>query len=152
MTITVEETNAAAALSIHATLACLEILTAFDVVEARTQTRRYAQYLGFRVIDVHFLVTSASELCHNLIMHAGGGLFLLGFVQNQSDLRKGIQLATKDRGPGIADIKLALTEGYSTANSLGSGLPGVLRCCDELSIQPRTGGGTYVSAIKWLSS
>lgn len=133
------------------TLAFIDIETEFDIIEGRRQTGLHAKALGFSTVDVHFLVTCASELCYNLIIHAHSGVFVLNLLQNRQTGQQGFELMTKDRGPGISDIDLAMTDGYSTSKGLGSGLPGVSHCCDVLSITPRLGGGTCVRAIKWLT-
>ncbi len=58
---------------------------------------------------------------------------------------------SKDQGPGIENIELALQDGYSTTNSLGLGLPGVRRLMDDFEIQSVLGKGTTVTTTKWLN-
>ena len=88
------------------------------------------------------------ELTHNLLAHAGGGQVTLDALDQGG--RPGLLVATCDQGPGIPDIELALRDGYSTAHSLGMGLPSAKRLADELTIQSTVGVGTQVRAIKWL--
>lgn len=117
-----------------------------DIAEAARQARFTAVSLGFKPVLSHYVATAASELAANLFIHAGGGVFEIASLDEPT----GLELATVDDGPGIADVKKALEEGYSTAGGLGCGLPGVKRLMDELDITPRPGGGTIVKARKWL--
>lgn len=91
--------------------------------------------------------TAVSELARNLVVHAGGGLVRLSIIEREG--RVGFEIVTEDEGPGIADVALALTEGYSTAQSLGLGLPGVKRMMDELYFDEDRVLGTRIVARKW---
>lgn len=125
---------------------CINISGESDIAEAARQARQLAAKLGFSKPYTHYVATAASELAANLFIHAGGGVFEIANL-NDPD---GLELATVDDGPGIADVEQALEEGYSTAGGLGCGLPGVKRLMDELQITSRPGGGTIVKARKWL--
>lgn len=92
--------------------------------------------------------TAVSELARNLIVHAGGGLLSLRLIENEG--RLGFEVVAEDEGPGIDDVSLALTEGYSTAESLGQGLPGVQRMMDELYFDDNRTVGTRIVARKWV--
>jgi serine/threonine-protein kinase RsbT len=92
--------------------------------------------------------TAVSELARNLVVHAGGGLLSLRLIESEG--RLGFEIVAEDEGPGIADVSLALTEGYSTAESLGLGLPGVQRMMDELHFDQNRAVGTRVVARKWV--
>ncbi|MBK6999969.1 MAG: SpoIIE family protein phosphatase [Rhodoferax sp.] len=115
-----------------------------DVAAAMRLGRDWAQRAGFSGVETAYLATVATELASNLWIHAGGGVFS---VLLRSDL-PGIEIATCDQGPGIADIALALQDGYSTAGGLGCGLPSINRLMDGLEINGRIGGGTQVRAWK----
>lgn len=128
------------------TLLCINISGESDIAEAARQARQIAKNLGFTTTSSHYVATVASELAANLFIHAGGGVFEIENLVEPT----GLELATVDDGPGIADVEQALEEGYSTAGGLGCGLPGVKRLMDELQITPRPGGGTIVKARKWL--
>jgi serine/threonine-protein kinase RsbT len=91
--------------------------------------------------------TAVSELARNLVVHAGGGLLSLRVIENEG--RLGFEVVAEDKGPGIADVFLALTEGYSTAKSLGLGLPGVQRIMDELYFDEDRAVGTRIVARRW---
>jgi len=125
---------------------CLHVAGESDIAEAARQARRAAQGLGFSTVQSHYIATAASELAANLYVHAGGGLLEVSQLPECS----GLELRTTDYGPGIADVDKALQEGFSTAGSLGCGLPGVQRLMDELDIDSRLGEGTVVRARKWL--
>ena len=57
-----------------------------------------------------------------------------------------------DDGPGIADLDLALTDGYTTGSGLGLGLSGARRLVDEFDIVTAAGQGTRVTVTKWARS
>ena len=121
-----------------------------DIAEAVRRARRLAQTLGLDKVQVHYVATAAAELAANLWFHGGGGLFEAHLHEDPQTRQRSLELATTDHGPGIADVGLALKEGYSTAGSLGCGLSGVERLMDELEIETQMGHGTVVRARKWL--
>jgi serine/threonine-protein kinase RsbT len=120
-----------------------------DVYVAIGRGRDMATHIGFNQIDRTRIEIVILELTRNLLVHAGGGE--LHLVQLEDAARgKGMVVETIDQGPGIADISLALQDGYSTAQTLGAGLPGVKRLMDDLAIDSTVGQGTRVRAVKWL--
>jgi len=116
-----------------------------DVAEAMRRARQLAIAIGFNHIQVSYVATVATELASNLFIHAGGGVF----EARTLDGDQGIELEASDHGPGIADIELALQDGYSTAGGLGCGLPGVKRLMDDMEIESHPAKGTRVRARKW---
>lgn len=124
--------------------ASLVVRTEADVPAAMRLAREVAQKHGFSQVAAMYIATAATELASNLWIHAGGGVLSVEWFPEPA----GIELATKDNGPGIPDPALAMTEGYSTAGGLGCGLPGVGRLMDQVQIAPRPGGGTLVRAWK----
>ncbi len=124
----------------------LSIRTESDISEAVRQSRAMAGRLGFSTTSAYYIATAASELAANLWIHAGGGVITL----QRLDGKGGMELTTIDHGPGIADIDRALEDGFSTANGLGCGLPGVKRLMDELDIASFPGVRTEIKARKWL--
>jgi serine/threonine-protein kinase RsbT len=110
--------------------------------------RELANALNFGPIDRTRIEIVILELTRNLLVHAGGGEIWLGHVHEHN--RDGIAIEAHDTGPGIPDIDLALRDGYSTAHTLGAGLPGVKRLMDEFSIESTVGVGTCVRVIKWV--
>ena len=121
-----------------------------DVYIAIGRGRELATALSFNEIDRTRIEIVILELTRNLLAHAGGGIITLAPVEENG--RTGMLVGSNDEGPGIADIELALRDGYSTAQTLGAGLPGVRRLMDSFAIESTPGVGTQVRAIKWLAS
>lgn len=119
-----------------------------DVARIRQEAFDMAERLGFSRTRAYAVTTSVSELANNLLRHASdGGLISLSPVDNCGI--PGIEVVCVDDGPGIADIDLAMQDGYSTSGGLGGGLPGVKRLMDEFSILSESSEGTKIAAIKW---
>ena len=125
----------------------LPVRTDNDVVLARQAVRRWAQELGFSLVDQTKVVTAASELARNTLIHGGGGTLRLEALNE--GIRRGLRLSFEDQGPGIPDIEMALREGYTTGSGLGLGLPGSKRLVNEFEIISRVGEGTRVTVTKW---
>jgi serine/threonine-protein kinase RsbT len=119
-----------------------------DVVAARSVGRSLAEDSGFGMTDVTMIATAISELARNILKYAHEGEIVVEAVQRNS--RSGVSVVARDDGPGIADVSLAMQDGFSTADSLGLGLPGTRRLMDEFEIVSSPGAGTVVTAIKWL--
>lgn len=119
----------------------------FDIVKARQRVRALAQELGFSLVDQTKLVTASSELARNTYEHGGGGIVNIEVIDDHNKL--GIRMTFIDEGPGIIDIDLALSEGYSTGNGLGLGLSGSRRLVNEFEITSEPGHGTTVMATRW---
>lgn len=125
----------------------MSIHSAADVVLVRQLVRQMAVELGFSLVEQTKVVTAASELARNTLDHGGGGT-----VQLQTLLegyRWGLKLCFEDQGPGIADVDLALQDGYTTGGGLGLGLGGTKRLMNEFTIHSQLGCGTSVTVIKW---
>jgi serine/threonine-protein kinase RsbT len=118
-----------------------------DILYARRQGRKLATALGFTSTEATFIVTAISELARNIVMYAKTGEIALTAVKDRD--RRGIIVVAKDRGPGIADIRLAMQSGFSTSGSLGLGLPGAKKLMDEFEVTSKIGQGTTVVAKKW---
>ncbi len=118
-----------------------------DVYVAMGRARDMATALGFDDIDRTRIEIAVLELTRNILAHAGSGEVAIECVEDGG--RQGIAIEARDQGPGIADIALALRDGYSTAQTLGAGLPGVRRLMDEFYIESTVGVGTRVRAVKW---
>ena len=113
----------------------------------RQLVRERAVGAGFSLVDQTKIVTAASELGRNTIQYGGGGQARVAVVEEGS--RRGLRLEFIDRGPGIADVALALTDGYTTGNGLGLGLSGAKRLSDEFHIKTAPGEGTHVTIVRW---
>jgi serine/threonine-protein kinase RsbT len=123
------------------------IASSEDVVGVRQAVRRRAVELGFNLVDQTKIVTAASELARNTLTYGGGGVMRLEIVQEGA--RRGLRLVFEDEGPGIANIELAMKDGYSTAHGLGLGLSGARRLSNEFLIDSRVGEGTRVTITRW---
>jgi serine/threonine-protein kinase RsbT len=125
----------------------LEVRTSGDVVKVRQLVRAWSAELGFSLVDQTKLVTGASELARNTLEHGGGGQVRVEMVNDDS--RRGLRMTFEDQGPGIPDLHLALTDGYSTGTGLGLGLSGTRRLMSEFRIQSEVGKGTRVQIVRW---
>ena len=119
-----------------------------DIVTARQEGRRLAAEAGFSGTDLTIIATAISELARNIVAYAHDGEIILALVGDGD--RKGFRVVARDGGPGIANIELAMQDGYSTGRGLGLGLPGTRRLMDEFRISSKVGVATTVTAIKWL--
>lgn len=118
-----------------------------SVVKVRQIVRKWSVEMGFSLVDQTKLVTAASELARNTLDHGRGGQVCLEVLNNGH--RQGLRLRFEDQGPGIPDVELALTDGYSTGRGLGMGLSGSRRLVNEFEIESAVGDGTRVTIIKW---
>jgi serine/threonine-protein kinase RsbT len=126
----------------------LPIRSGDDVVRVRQQVRTVAAENGLSLVDQTKLVTAASELARNTLVHGGGGVAGIEVVKSANG-RTGIKLHFTDDGPGIPDVNLALTDGWTTGSGLGLGLSGARRLVDEFELNSKTGAGTSVMVVKW---
>ena len=120
-----------------------------DVVPFRNRVKEYAVKIKMGLVNQTKLITAASELVRNMLRYGNGGTVLIEVVSRGRD--SGIRLTFEDEGPGIADIAVALKDGYSTGKSLGLGLPGARRLVNEFDIQSEVGKGTRVTIVKWAN-
>jgi serine/threonine-protein kinase RsbT len=125
----------------------LEVGTDQDVVRVRQLVRTVAVSVKLSLVDQTKLVTAASELARNTLVYGGGGTVVVTRVDNGR--RQGIRIVFSDQGPGIADLDLALTDGYTTGGGLGLGLSGARRLVDEFDIDTAMGRGTTITVTKW---
>ncbi|HTM51455.1 MAG TPA: anti-sigma regulatory factor [Bryobacteraceae bacterium] len=125
----------------------LPLKSTADIVNMRQAVRRYAVEAGFSLVDQTKLVTAASEVARNTIVYGLGGSAKLELLNN--DTRKGVHIVFEDSGPGIADITLAMKDGYTTGTGLGLGLGGAKRLVNEFRIESRPGEGTRVELTRW---
>ena len=125
----------------------LPIREELDLLLVRQRVRQRVEELGFRSLDRTKLVTAASELGRNALIHGGGGSLRLETWVDQD--RRGLRLTFEDQGPGIPDIEQAMKDGFTTAGGLGLGLPGSRRLVSEFEIVSRPGEGTRVTVTQW---
>ncbi|MDQ3149387.1 MAG: anti-sigma regulatory factor [Chloroflexota bacterium] len=118
-----------------------------DVVGVRQAVRQRAVELGFNLIDQTKIVTAASELARNTVIYGGGGTLRLESLEEGP--RRGLRLVFEDQGPGIANLELAMKDGYTTGNGLGLGLSGARRLSNEFAVDSRVGEGTRITIARW---
>ncbi|RON24495.1 anti-sigma regulatory factor [Pseudomonas brassicacearum] len=118
-----------------------------DVVLARQLARKLATECGMRLIDLTKMVTAVSELARNTMVYGGGGDMDWQIIDENS--RVGLRLTFRDEGPGIPDIKLAMTDGWTSGSGLGLGLTGAKRLVDEFELDTAPGQGTRITITRW---
>jgi serine/threonine-protein kinase RsbT len=122
------------------------VATESDIVTVRRLVREAAAKLGFSLVDQTKVVTAASELARNTLIHGKGGEMELITLNGP---RVGLRLKFQDHGPGIRDIQLALRDGFTTGSGLGLGLGGAKRLVNEFEINSQFGEGTTVTVTRW---
>ena len=123
------------------------IVTDEDVVRLRKMVREDMVTLKFSLTEQTKMVTAASELARNVLRYGGGGVAELEQVSRNGVM--GVRVTFIDQGPGIADLELALTDGYTTGGGMGLGLSGARRLSDEFDVDSAPGKGTTVTITKW---
>ena len=120
-----------------------------DVVRARVAAKEKARELGFGFVDQTRISTAVSELARNIFVYAGKGEVHIEELKNP---HIGIRISFIDQGPGIADVDMAMKDGWSSTNSMGKGLPGAKRLMSHMQIKSSPGDGTTVIIEKWLTA
>jgi len=118
-----------------------------DIVAVRQRVRSLAVELGFSLVNQTKIVTAASELARNTVVHGGGGTVEIEVLVDGA--RRGIRLTFRDHGPGIPDLAAALRDGFTTGGGLGLGLGGARRLCNDFDLQSTPGDGTVVRIVRW---
>jgi serine/threonine-protein kinase RsbT len=118
-----------------------------NIVASRQMVRSLCQELKFSLVELTKMVTATSELSRNTLIHGGGGRMRWEFVELNG--RRGLRLHFEDQGPGIPDVAAALSDGWTTGNGMGLGLPGSKRLVNDFEIETEPGRGTRVSITKW---
>lgn len=126
----------------------IRVTAEHDVIRACHEVSRFVDAMAFTPIQCRYVVTSVSELAHNLLNHADD-VRTIGFWPIRRAAAHGIQIAAEDAGPGIESIPRAMTDGFSTGGGLGGGLPAVRRMMDEFEITSSPAEGTRVAARMW---
>ena len=125
----------------------LPLRSEHDVVLARQAVRRLTQELAFSLVDQTKMVTAASELARNTVIHGKGGILTCELVDGNG--RKGLRLTFEDQGPGILDLDLAMTDGWTSGGGLGMGLSGAKRLVNDFGLESAPGRGTRVWVTRW---
>ena len=125
----------------------LPLTNEHDIVLSRQAVRRMAQEQEFSLVDQTKLVTAASELARNAVIYGGGGVMQWEILLD--GVKRGLKLSFKDKGPGIPDLGLALTDGWSSGSGLGLGLSGARRLVNEFELESSAEAGTRVTVTRW---
>jgi len=125
----------------------LAIRSEYDIVLARQTARALCQELNFSLVEITKMVTAASEIARNTLIHGKGGSMRWELLVENG--RSGLRLVFEDAGPGISDIGLAMSDGWTSGSGLGKGLPGTKRLVNDFDIQSQVGTGTRVSIVRW---
>jgi len=123
------------------------IANSSDVVVVRQRVRVWALELKFSLVDQTKIVTAASELARNALIYGGGGTMHWELLKEGT--RNGLKLTFSDEGPGIPDLELAMSDGWTSGTGLGLGLSGARRLVNQFEIDSRAGAGTRVSIARW---
>lgn len=126
---------------------CFQLRSTADIVTARRGVTDWAREIGLTVLDLTKIVTASSELARNAVVHGGGGVMCLQVVRHAS--RHGLRVTFTDQGPGIPEVALAMTDGYTSGGGLGIGLPGARRLVNDFALSTTPGEGTSVTIIRW---
>lgn len=118
-----------------------------DIVYARQACRKLAQDCGLRLVAQTKLVTAVSELARNTLIHGGGGDMHWEILEE--GVRQGVRVVFADEGPGIPDLQLAMTDGWTSGGGLGLGLTGSKRLVNEFELETTPGEGTRISITQW---
>lgn len=118
-----------------------------DIVASRQKVRALTQQLKLSLVDQTKMITAASELSRNTVVHGGGGEMRWELLEQ--GIKRGLRLHFVDTGPGISDVKLALTDGWTSGGGMGLGLPGSKRLVHEFELDSAPGRGTRVSITRW---
>ncbi|MFI9244711.1 anti-sigma regulatory factor [Streptomyces sp. NPDC053086] len=133
----------------QASVTSLPIGSDADLAWVRQEVRQCAASLGFGLVQQTKLVTAASELARNTLVHGGGGRVEITPLDNGR--ARGLRMCFIDSGPGIRDLELAMTDGYTSGGGLGLGLSGARRLVQEFTVDTQPGRGTTVTAVAWVT-
>ena len=123
------------------------LVTDEDVVRLRQLVRSDMLALKFSLTEQTKMVTAASELARNVLRYGGGGHAELEQVIQHGV--NGVRVTFIDEGPGIDNLELAMTDGYTTGGGMGLGLSGARRLADDFDLDTAPGKGVRVSITKW---
>ena len=124
-----------------------KIETEYDIVSVRQTIRQFAKDAGMGIVDQTRITTAVSELFRNMYNYAGGGDVLI--ERGEVDDHNALIVTCMDKGPGIEDLELAMSDGFTSSMGMGFGLPGAKRLDDRFEIQSKVNEGTTVRIMKW---
>ena len=110
----------------------IPITDASSVGEARRKGQLAAERLGLDETRSGELALLATEVSRNILVHGGGGEAIIMGTKNDHGPVAGI--LALDSGPGIRDVARAMSDGFSTAGTMGGGLGAMKRIASTLEI------------------
>jgi serine/threonine-protein kinase RsbT len=119
-----------------------------DLGHACETARVLAKKVGFSLIEQTKVATAVSELARNIVLYAKKGEIRLTVLTAP---RRGIEVVAEDAGPGIPDVNAVMSRSYRSRTGMGMGLKGAKRLMDSLDIETRPGGGTTISARRYVA-
>ena len=119
-----------------------------DLGHACETARVLAKKVGFSLIEQTKVATAVSELARNIVLYAKKGEIRLTVLTAP---KRGIEVVAVDAGPGIADVNAVMSRSYRSRTGMGMGLKGAKRLMDSLDIETRPGGGTTISARRYVA-
>ena len=125
----------------------MALLSERDIVMSRQQVRKLTQQVKFSLVDQTKMITAASELSRNTVVYGGGGEMRWEILSQ--GIKTGLRLWFEDKGPGIPDVDLALTDGWTSGSGMGVGLSGSKRLVNEFELRTVVGEGTCVTVTRW---
>ena len=127
-----------------------KVTVAEDIVMVRQMVRKRAMGIGFNLVDQTKIVTATSELARNMLDYGGGGVTTVEVVEDGR--KKGVRVTFCDKGPGIANLELAMKDGFTSGGGMGLGLGGAKRLSDDFAIETAPGEGTCITIVRWKSA
>lgn len=123
------------------------IIDEHDIVKVRSVVRQHAKNFKMGIVEQTRITTAVSELFRNMYNYANGGEvhIEMGLVDGHNALI----ITCIDKGPGIEDVELAMSDGYTSGMGMGYGLPGAKRLVDKFEIYSVPKKGTTVRIMKW---
>jgi serine/threonine-protein kinase RsbT len=128
-------------------LGTFKIETEVDIVMVRQTIRQCAKDAGMGIVDQTRITTAVSELFRNMYNYAGGGEVVI--ERGNVEGHQALIVTCIDKGPGIENLELAMSDGFTSGLGMGYGLPGAKRLVDRFEIQSKVNEGTTVRIMKW---
>ena len=125
-----------------------QIQSVGDVSIARRTGMDLALAIGFQHADATKIAVTISELARNILVYAQKGTITI--IVHPEENPPYIKIIASDHGPGIPDVELALSDGWTSSGGLGLGLPGAKRLMDDFVVVSEPRRGTTITAVKWL--
>jgi len=128
-------------------LGSFQVQTENDIVKVRQMVRQYAKDCRMGIVEQTRITTAVSELLRNMYQYANGGEVTVN--TDEVNNHQALIITFVDRGPGIDNLDLAMSDGYTSGGGMGYGLPGAKRLVDSFEIRTEVNFGTEIRLMKW---